>query len=203
MKNQFNKGLYLGFAIVSISIISTLISCNKEQVNSEPIPDKNTTYTTQSSEFFDIRANDVYTKEDSLQRKIEIIDKRINSVRDAFYITLISENTSANLYTHLKNKTFSGIFKIESNNKILYKLVLLNGKIVPQQVAVNSKNIKSNMIPTCTLSLVHGCVAQKIEQMNIFAYGLCLASAPACYAGLWAECTGLYCIVGNQDFTNL
>jgi len=204
MKNQFNSGLYLGILFISISLISTLTSCNKNEIiQQEAIPQKNTTYTIQSSEIFDIRASDVYTEADSLKRKIEIIDKRSNTISETFYISIISEEFSSNLYTQLRDKSLTGLFKIESNNKVLYKLITKNGEIVPQPKNDISKNIKSNMIPTCTLSLVHGCVAQKIEQMNIFEYGICLAGAPACYAGLWAECAGLYCIVGQQDFTNL
>ena len=39
--------------------------------------------------------------------------------------------------------------------------------------------------------------------MSKFGYLLCLATAPECYAGLWAECSWDFCVVGEQNITNL
>jgi hypothetical protein len=127
----------------------------------------------------------------------DIIDLRNNTVHDVFYITLKSNDFNTNIYTQLKNKTFNGTLSIMSNNEILF---LKDSKNEVNLVTSTNErsNIKSNLVPSCNLTVVHNCVANKINQMSIFDYGMCLAGAPACYAGLWVSCGWTNCITGEQ-----
>lgn len=157
--------------------------------------------TIHSSDIVDIRASDIITSADSLKRKIEVIDRRNNSVHDTFIITLKSNNYSSNMYSQLRDKTFSGSLSIESDNEVLFSLESKNGSLVeplPSSGTVGEIRRSEDLIPTCKVSLIHGCVSQKIKEMSIFAYGLCLYAAPECYGGLWAECAFNFCVTGEQ-----
>ena len=201
MRISVNKIIGLDLSIISI-IIFLIIGCGKSIEFEEPIPANNTPYIIHNSEFIDIKATDVYTTSDSLQRKIQIIDRKTSVVYDTFIITLTSIDYRDNLYTQLKNKTFRGSLTIESNGDILLSKVVNKGVFESFHSKENSK-IKSNLIPTCKLTVIHNCVVQKIDNMSIFEYGLCLAAAPACYAQLWASCGFIDCIKGEQNRQNV
>lgn len=202
MQSSFNKGVYSGFLIISIITFFIIIGCNKSIAPEEPVPKSNAPFIIHNADFIDIKATDVYTAHDSLQRKIEIIDRRTNAVYDTFYITMKSNDNTANLYTQLKNKSFTGSLTIISNNEILLSKEVYNGVIEKASSTLGIKT-KSNLVPTCKITVIHNCVVQKIDNMSIFEYGLCLATAPACYAQLWATCGFIDCIKGEQDRQNV
>lgn len=197
MKKQFNKGFYLTSLGIALIICAVQIGCNKLVSNEEPIPKNNAPVLLHSSETIDVRVTDVITKADSLKRKVEILDKKNNTIYSTFIISLNSDNFNSNIYTQLKNKTFSGSLVIESDNEILYKSNTKNGKTIVLISRETQGKIKSNFIPTCRVSLIHSCVVQKISDMSIFDYGMCLAFAPECYGGLWASCSWSYCVNGQ------
>jgi hypothetical protein len=175
-----------------------VIGCNKSSDLQEALPKPNAPLTISNSDQIDIKASDVYTTNDSLQRKIEIISKSDNTVQDVFYITLKSNNFNTSIFTQLKEKTFTGTLSIANNNEIIFSKggdQKVDEKISGQDVV----KIKSNTVPSCNVTVVHNCVANKIDQMSIFEYGMCLATAPECYAGLWASCGWTNCIVGEQN----
>ena len=76
MRISVNKIIGLDLSIISI-IIFLIIGCDKSIEFEEPIPANNTPYIIHNSEFIDIKATDVYTTSDSLQRKIQIITGRL------------------------------------------------------------------------------------------------------------------------------
>ncbi len=199
MRNSFIKGRIQGFSTFVIIVITIIIGCSKSVPFEEPIPESNPPLTIHSSELVDIRATDVYTKYDSLQRKIEIIDKINDTVKDVFFITLKSNDFKNNIYTQLKNKTFTGTLSIISNEEILFIMSCKNGVNLATSTNEQHSNIKSNRVPSCNLTVVHNCVANKIRQMSIFDYSECLVTAPACYGGLWASCGWTNCITGEQN----
>ena len=77
MQKSFNKGVFWGCSTIIIIVLAIIIGCNKSAPIEEPMPKPNLPLTIHSSELIDIRGTDVFTTNDSLQRKIEIID-RIN-----------------------------------------------------------------------------------------------------------------------------
>ena len=107
MKKQFNKGFYLTSLGIALIICAVQIGCNKLVSNEEPIPKNNAPVLLHSSETIDVRVTDVITKADSLKRKVEILDKKNNTIYSTFIISLNSDNFNSNIYTQLKNKTFS------------------------------------------------------------------------------------------------
>jgi len=197
MKKIFNKGFYFRCLAITLMICTIQIGCNKLALNEEPIPKNNTPLLLHSSENIDVRVTDIFTRADSLKRKVEILNKNNNRIYSTFIISMNSDNFNSNIYTQLKNKIFSGYLVIESDNEILYKSQTKNGQtIVLTSMEIQGK-IKSNFIPTCRVSLIHSCVAQKISDMSIFDYGMCLAFSPECYGGLWASCSWTYCVNGQ------
>lgn len=153
-----------------------------------------------SSDRVDIRASDVISESNYFKRKIEIIDRKYNSIYSEFIITLKSNDTKANIYTELKQRSFSGTMTIESENVVLTKFEIVNGSIIesPDNTSSQPIQVSVNLIPTCKVSLIHGCVDQKIRAMNFIEYGLCLYAAPECYGGLWAACSWQFCVTGEQ-----
>lgn len=131
------------------------------------------------------------------QRKVEIINKTNNTINDVFYITMKSNNFTTNIYTQLKNKTFTGTLSIVNNNEIVFFKENNNG-VKSEASTKEPSNIKSNLVPSCNVTVVHNCVANKINQMSIFEYGMCLVAAPECYGGLWASCGWTNCVTGEQ-----
>lgn len=83
-----------------------------------------------SSDRVDIRASDVISASNYFKRKIEIIDRKYNSIYSEFIITLKSNDTKANIYTELKQRSFSGTMTIESENVVLTKFEIVNGSII-------------------------------------------------------------------------
>jgi hypothetical protein len=203
MKQSFNKGLFVG--ILSILIMSfAIISCIKQ---SPGISIKNNdAMILHSSKYVDIKASDIVTTPNYFKRKIEIIDRIKNITHYTFIITVQSTKNTNDIYSELKENTFQGFISIESDNIELLKYDYTKpGAINANQFAITKQPIvKAAAVPnTCKLSLVHGCVDQKIRKMNVFAYALCLYAGPECYAGLWAECSWIFCLTGNQNVSEL
>jgi hypothetical protein len=193
MKKYLNILIYFSFSII-ISLI--IIGCNKLILVEEPMPKPNRLLILHNSVLVDIIASDVYTTIDSFQRKIEIIDRSNDVIKDVFYVTMKSNDFKTNIYTQLKNKKFTGTLTIINNNEII---LLKESKKVENFINNYSASnvIKTNLIPTCNINVVHNCVANKIDEMSIFEYGVCLIAAPECYAGIWASCGWTNCIKGE------
>lgn len=196
---QVTKLCYFVF-FVMLTIANT--GCVKSTQGSE-YP-SNQTYLIQSSELVNIQASDIISEKYYFKRKIEVIDKRDNTVHDSFVITVSSSNKTNDIYSDLKNNNFSGSLQIETDSMVVETLNFNKGTI--QLLGINTNNqgkYVTNIAPTCKISLIQNCVSQKIKIMSKFGYLLCLATAPECYAGLWAECSWDFCVVGEQNITNL
>jgi hypothetical protein len=196
MKNSFNKGTYGGL-ITIIILLLIIVSCNKSFDAEESMPAPNLPLTIHSSDLIDIRGSDVFTTNDSLQRKIEIIDRNNNTVSDIFYITLRSSNFANNIYTQLKNKTFTGTLTIVNEKDVLFVREVKNGvNIVANPVnRLNEKvTMKSNDEKKCSEKVLKACVNSKFEDMNFVEMGLCLYALPECYVSVWAICGWDNCI---------
>ena len=184
--------------IGTLLLIPTLfLSCHKEPIYNPII--SNDPIIIHASSIIDVRASDVVTSKSLIIRKIEFINRQSSLLLDSFIITMQQLDTSRFIFTSLKEKTFKGTFKIESGNQTLYNINIDKGIIQNNEVQYsNGDKIKANLIPTCKVDLIHGCVSNAIKNMGIFEYGACLYSAPECYALLWAGCTFNYCVTGEQ-----
>ena len=197
MKKTFNKSVFWGCSTIIIIVLAIIIGCNKSAPIEEPMPKPNLPLTIHSSELIDIRGTDVFTTNDSLQRKIEIIDRINNTVIDIFYITLKSSDFVENINTQLKNKTFTGTLSITNDNDILFLRNVKNGiNTVNDSVNASNQsgNIKSNRVGKCTNAALRACVNSKFEAMNFVELALCVYQLPECYVGVWAICTWDNCL---------
>lgn len=179
--------------IIYLFIIIIIAGCNKSSYLEEPILKPNSALTIHSSELVDIRAMDVFATKDSLKRKIEIIDRINNTVSDIFYITLKSSDFTNNIFTQLKNKTFTGNLSIVNNNEILFLREVKNGVNIVSS-SNQRGNIKSNAVEKCNYDVVRACVNSKFENMNFIELAICVSELPACYVGVWAICGWDKCI---------
>jgi hypothetical protein len=197
MKQPFINERVIAFIII-ISI--TIISCYKQypegsKKNNEP-------FIIHSSSKVDIKASDIETNATYFKRKIEVIDRIRNIVHYTFIITVQSNQNTNDIYSELKQKTFEGSIIIESDNVELLRYNCSKASEISASTYAYSTQplLKANAVPnTCKVSLVHGCVDQKIRKMNALSYALCLYGGPECYAGLWAECSWIFCLTGNQN----
>ena len=188
-------------SLLFITITFFTVSCSK---NPAIIPDElslaiNKPLVIIGADAFNIRVSDIATLRNSFSRKIEILNKSDNKVLDTYNITVQSSNTKISIWDAIKSKTLSGYLQIESEGSVLLKMEKKNGVSVLNVNTLNdSMRIKSNLIPTCKIGLISGCVSQQIKSMGFFQYAACLYEAPGCYGGLWAFCTLNYCVVGEQ-----
>ena len=185
--------------LVLFIVLLSLVSCSKDFFVQTSILNKPLTISATSS--LEIRASDLPSNKSSVKRKIEFIDKLSHAILDTFIISMENTDTTKYFIETIKQKTFKGVFKISSDQIIIYEAAVEGGKILPKVTGNSGSNntIKTNLIPTCKFSLVFGCVNQTIQNMGIFEYGACLYSAPDCYALLWAGCAFNYCITGEQQ----
>lgn len=191
--NQMKK--ILTKCIIALSIIFT--GCIKDQ--SLNISTLNSPLVIPTSTQFDIRASDVITTKSLVIRKIEYIDKNTKQILDTFLIKMEEIDATENILLKLRNRTFKGTLTISSDNQIVYEVKIDKGGIQKNNISNTSNEvIISNMVPTCKFNLIHGCVSHAIDSMGIFEYGVCLYSAPECYALLWAGCAFNYCVTGEQ-----
>jgi hypothetical protein len=203
-----NKITKITFLLMSTLFAVILIAgCKKSIVtDTETEFPQNKPLIINSSEYVDVRASDLTSEFSSFKRKIEIIDKKNNSTFQTFILTVTNEKTDESVYKSLKSSNFTGSLTVESEGRILLKFKSVNGKnLVESKENLNSGTIlnyetKKLTVP-CTVTTVHDCVSFKIVDMNWIDYGLCLASAPACYAGLWASCSWDVC-VKHKEYVN-
>lgn len=203
MSKNFNKGIVYAFTSLFFGLIIT-VGCNKSFTESNTIINAPTTIHT-STDKIDIRASDVITTGQFFKRKIELVDRSNNTVRDTYIITVQSSDGNSDIHTAIKKGTFTGYMTIESDNIIYLKKESIDGHVV-ESSSVNSTmprysvNFESMDLPnTCKLSLISNCVSKKINDMSFVAYLACLYGAPECYGGLWADCTFIFCVTGEQN----
>ncbi len=187
-------------ATLFVSILAFAISCSKSSsTDLNQIPPPNQPYTIHSSAQTDIRASDVESTPLIIKRQIEIINRLDNSVTNTFILTITNDDPKTNIFETIKLKKATATFTIESNDQTLFKAQAINGV---SQVGLVYRNANttfdiSSPKPTimCTLYQVTSCVNSRIVAMNWIDYLACCATAPACYAQLWASCTWDLCAV--------
>ena len=98
-----------------------------------------------------------------------------------------------------KSQNFTRLFIIYSDGYSVMSTSATKGKFanfnrIDTKETFLLKTLSHNQ---CSVESVHDCVSYKIEDMNLVEYGLCLASAPSCYAGVWAVCAYDVCVKGK------
>lgn len=210
-------------AVFAVAGAVVFFSCQKN--SDAPLPDdtpiREVTIETSTPGII-IDAKNVYSSKDSLVRRINIVDSVTNDIIDSYIINLVNARAnSSDVKTALINKSFKGTASIildgvtilshDYNSDKTVRLStedaitsvvgkrLLKAKMLMSigQVSVTQQKVE---VP-CSVSTVHDCVSYKIEDMNWIDYGACLATAPACYAQLWASCGWDVCHDG-KEYTN-
>ena len=196
---QFAKtNLAISFTSL-VLFLTCFYGCNKDPIVVSTIT--NPPLTIHISNVLDIRASDVSNKRYSFKRKIEYIDRITKLVLDSFIISMENTDTTVSIQSAINHKNFNGSFIIESGSEQFLNMNFKKGvaiKPIGINESINLHNYKSNLVNTCKVSLIHGCVSNAIDNMGVFEYAACLYSAPSCYALLWAGCSFNYCITGEQ-----
>lgn len=138
----------------------------------------------------------------SIERKIEIVNRGTNAVLDVFNI-VYKTDPNALVSDQIKSKILTGTLEIRHQGDIIESWIIQKN-ISNRATIQNSATVQTNTYTapsSCTISLVHDCVAYKINDMNPVEYILCLGSAPACYGGLWSICTYDVCY-SNKIYIN-
>lgn len=194
----------LGLIVILLSV-TVFFACSKKGANT-PLDPSVTTAIIHSSALVDIRASSVNNLRNSIERKIELINRKENFVFDAFNI-IYTTNSKKSFSEQVNTKTFNGVLEIRHQGTVIESWTVTNNvfkRVVNQSTTSTVKsNVYAEADPSggCTISQVHDCVAYKIDDMNAVEYLLCLASAPSCYGGLWAICTYDVCSL-NKTYVN-
>jgi uncharacterized protein YxeA len=184
------------------TIVITFFACQKKEVQFDEnfVLKKNEAFVKKLDNGGSITATDVYSKINSFRRAINIDAGPGKGKLPEIYLTFLS-NDDENIYEKMKNNpyTVNGEFTVEAGGQVILRKKVVNGQwqksdlISLSEAYVNSEPPHYNPNLKCTVKTVHDCVAWEIDDMNWIEYGLCLASAPGCYAGLWASCTWEVC----------
>ena len=191
------KKILWGVALCSLFITLLSMSLPKKS-NSKIVIPKNEPTIIKGKNGISVLATDVESNFSNFKRAIKITSTENKSISLKFVLSYTSDNINENIYETLKYNpnTFNGNFTIETEGQEIYNVRIENGKA--QRVV---RKILSAVAPppvydanvACGVGTVHDCVSYKIEEMNWIEYGICLASAPGCYAGIWASCTWEVC----------
>lgn len=169
----------------------------KRAVVKSSIP-KNEQITIKGRDGISVTTSDIESTISSFKRGIEVTSATDKKIKFKFVLSFASDNVSEDVYDQLKNNpsAVTGTFSISTEGQEIYTMRIEKG-VAQKSVR---KVLSAQLVPPvhdasvgCGVGTVHDCVSYKIESMNWVDYGLCLASAPACYGGLWASCTWDVC----------
>ena len=188
------------FLIILVVALFT-ISCQK-QTTLQPEFQANETIKINVNENLELVAYDVLTNNSQIIRRIDFYDSKTKLILQSYTLQLTS--TEGSILEKVKSKKFTGSFIIYSNGYSVMSTSAVRGVFKDFYRTDTKKNllIKTDVAEgggdaPCSLTSVHDCVSFKIDDMNFTEYVLCLASAPACYAGVWAICAEDVCIHGK------
>ena len=170
---------------------------------------KNEEVTIEGKDGIIITASDVYSMNSKLKRKITIYDSKTKTMIGEAFIKVESSKSSDNIYYILQNDPagFSGFISIEVDDQVAYVQNIVNGNPVKGDQVASKQSFQGGPGPVynpnlrCTFRNIHDCVAYNIEKLNWFQFGVCLVSAPACYAKHWADCGWEVCH-NHMQYTN-
>ncbi len=185
--------------VITATLITFIFGCQKETKSSSDNFIKNAPISIAAKNGITIFANDVYSKKSSFKRELSFLAPSSKTPFEKYELTFVSSE-NVNIYEQLKKdpKSVSGLFTIEINGQVILKKQFINGVGLKTE-----KNSYDNLIGgeigriACNVKNIHDCVSWEIEDMNWLEYLVCAASAPGCYATLWASCTWEVCHNGN------
>lgn len=149
-----------------------------------------------------VTVRDVYSMKSALKRNVQLVNPKTKELIGEAFIRLEGADPDENMYDILKDNPskFSGTLTIEADGIIVYQKQIVSGVAEPATVTAGRTTGELAGGP-CTFRNIHNCVSHIIEGMSWWRYGLCLLSAPACYARQWAFCTFDVCI-NNTHYPN-
>ena len=155
-------------------------------------------------------ATDRLSTPTTIIRKIQLIDRKDNSIFNEFLIKIEVEDKNDNVYLALKEKNITGTFEIINNGQVVVRSKAINGKEGEMEHFFRNSKVKNygggsgkisyadaeaeaEMANDCTWGALHNCVSNMIKDMGWAEYALCAVSAPECYVGLWVICSFKIC----------
>lgn len=164
----------------------------------------NKPYLAHSSSTVDLLATDSVNSSTTVIKKIRFIDRKFGFVFNEFIIKIEVDNKKDNVFNVLRSRKITGTFEIIHQNQVIVKTHVINGVegstehygVEDSRGSIGPTNGKLSMAPNldpCTFSGVHDCVSERIKAMGWVEYGLCLTTAPECYAAQWLICDFQVC----------
>lgn len=179
--------LFVGILLAAFSLF--LNSCRNEEVqNGTPeqngIVNQQYAFSKGELEFITTDlSNDGH--QNIVNREIKVFSNKKNREILNLKISIVADK-DANFYNKTLKKDVNYIMTVSNNGNDVYRAVVKNGKYYSSQILYNV-NAKSAKEP-CTFKGNLKCVDDKLKEMNWFDYGICCATAPACYAQTWGSC---------------
>lgn len=118
IKNQSHeKKVPILSLIVILLSVTVFFACSKKGADSPQNPSV-TTAVIHSSTLVDIRASSVNNLKNSIERKIELINRKANFVFDAFNI-IYTTDSKKSFSEQVNTKTFNGVLEIRHRGTVI------------------------------------------------------------------------------------
>jgi len=129
----------------------------------------------------------------SIINEVKITLKDTKETLPSFIYKFVSDS-KGDIKTDLEKKsnTVNGVFTIEVDKQLLYRVKIVNSKFQGAETfEYTGTSLLGKKYP-CTIKGNFECAVDRINHMNWFDYGVCLATAPECLAqthiSCWVDC---------------
>lgn len=119
--------------------------------------------------------------------------------KSAFTFEYITNLNYEQLSESLKNKSYTGIFEVKSNQNDQFQFSVVNGKLdkIHSKVSINSRlmSCSGSVGSDAWVQGVASCAAGRIDDMNWWDYSWCIIRLPACWGQHVVSCMIDGCIL--------
>ena len=140
-----------------------------------------------------IESFEIKSEVNSIINEVKITLKETKETLPSFIYKFVSDGKS-DVKMDLKNKSdvINGVFTIEVDRQLLYRVKIVNSKFQNAETyEFTGTSFLGKKYP-CTIKGNFECAVDRINEMNWFDYGVCLATAPECLAqthiSCWVDC---------------
>lgn len=176
------------FVGVFITLFTMLLnSCRNEEVHNIA-PEQNGVVNQQyafSKGDLEFIATDLTNegKQNVVNREIKVFSNKKNREILNLKISIVADK-DANFYNNTLKKDVNYVMTVSNDGHAVYRAVVKNGKYYSSEIL----NYNISAKEPCNFSGNLKCVDNRLKAMNWFDYGICCATAPACYAQTWGSC---------------
>jgi hypothetical protein len=142
------------------------------------------------------KVTEIYSNLSAIRRRIDVINKKTNSILSEVLITLGCDDPNDNLYRKIgfEPENFSGQITIETNHLLEYTKKVLNGKLVKvERIACKDPEPNNAMDGSCPLSSINSCINDTYYDMNWLDFAICTIKGSYCYFKSYANCKAKLC----------